>query len=1086
MKRTLIRLGLTALISSALFGCGGGSDGASGSNAVVQVGPSTPASTIATNASTPTSASVQAWRALEPKITVTGVSINSPPVVSFAVTDANGAAVVGLGNRSQATSATSSSVSALTNLSFTIAKLVPATASAPSKWVSYLVTKPITVEQKNGTIKQSDADKASCKTIADVTWCGTYPTTDKEGTLVDNGDGTYKYTFFRDIKQVANIVANLPPSADGLKVKDDLGDLTYDPSLTHRVGIVISGAAPGTGTNVPSGTQVIPGTNIAIAANLVYDFRPDGGAVSTTRSVVDISSCASCHNGKGLAHGGARKDPNLCVTCHTDQVKYGMSGEATRASTTGVGALALNGTTQNTTSVLDGRAIGNYPNMIHKFHMGDRLHLSGYNYIPNSSGVGVQFEKDEWIQDPRNCTKCHSGADKTDINQATKTKDGDNWKTKPSRLACGACHDNVNFATGVITNADGTTSNHKPGPASDDSSCASCHATSAAGAEAPIDIAHRTEASTVNNKTVITGISSISYEISSVTLNASRQPVFKFRILQDGAPVTSFNVPTPTGTPLAIPSTFQPITGFSSGPTFYIAYAVPQDGVAKPADFNVYQNVSLASLLVQSGAPKTGTMSGTVAGGTITTTDKDGYFTATITGDTVGQPVATGCALKDPAAAPFPAGPSYCVYPVPIVVPTNAMMVTGAMIGTFTQRTFGTADLTTKYGSVNPTTGAFVAGSVSSGLILKSPLKKLLATDPLKLLDTAKSGAGGNVARRVVVDTLKCESCHEQLGTAVDFHSGARNDATACAICHRPNQTSSGWAADASTFIHGIHAGTDPASVALINLRTKVTGCTPVSTADNKNNPAQTCYPDGDPGTGSGGAGTGYSSGKRTIPFSWHRDALPTKGGFNAAAVVYPGILKRCDNCHVPNAVNFGANGPALLPNLLWSTSGTGKYDGVTDSTNSVTSGSSKANKVYPRDPSTGSVIYITADNVKNYGNVFTYAAPGTVVPKLTDSSGGPATGTFTVAGSTGSTVPADPETLVQSPVTSACFACHDSTTAKLHFNQYGGVFYGARKNSDSTFPTTGTYTGTLVNKETCLICHGMGRDQDAAVVHAK
>jgi hypothetical protein len=55
-----------------------------------------------------------------------------------------------------------------------------------------------------------------------------------------------------------------------------------------------------------------------------------------------------------------------------------------------------------------------------------------------------------------------------------------------------------------------------------------------------------------------------------------------------------------------------------------------------------------------------------------------------------------------------------------------------------------------------------------------------------------------------------------------------------------------------------------------------------------------------------------------------------------------------------------------------------------------------------------------------------------------------------------------------------------------LHFNQYGGVYYGKRKDSDLTFPTNGTYTGTLVNKETCLICHGMGRDQDAAVVHAK
>lgn len=1076
MKRTLIRLGLTALISSALFGCGGGGDGVNGSNSIVTVPINVSnKQTIATNAVTPTSETVAAWRALEPKITVTGVTIASPPVVNFAVTDAAGNAVVGLKNYSQGTSATSSSVAALTNLSFTLAKLVPATATAPSKWVSYLVTKPITVEQKNGSILQADKDKASCTT--DMSWCATYPTTDKEGTLVDNGDGTYKYTFARDITKAATIVASLNDSADGLKKKVDLGDVSYEPSLTHRLGVVVSGSAPGTGSNTPTGATVIPGTNIAIAGNTVYDFRPDGGTVTSTRNIVDISSCASCHNGKGLAHGGSRKDPNLCVTCHTDQVKYGMSGEATRASalvlndgtpfSTAPGAANL-GKTQNTTSVLDGRAIGDYPNFVHKIHMGAELKLSGYNYIPATEtkgtaiiGVGMNFKEVEWIQDPRNCTKCHNGSDKTDINQATKTADGNNWKTKPSRLACGACHDNVNFATGVITTATGT-SNHLGGPASDDSSCASCHSTSAADPNAaPADVAHRTEASTANNKTVITGIASIAYEISSVKLNASRQPVFKFRIKNGDNYVKSFNIATATGTPAAVPSTFQAITGFSSGPTFYVAYAVPQDGVSAPADFNTYQSVSLTSLLVESGSPKAGTISGLVAGGTVTTDDPDGYFTATLTGDTVGQAVATppvsGCALKDPAsgsgATAFPAGPSYCVYPSPIVIPTNAKMVTGSMIGTFTQRTFGVPELTAKYGSVNPATGAFNTGSVSSGLILKTPLKKLLATDPLKVLLSAATGGGGNIARRVVVDNDKCESCHEQLGTAVDFHSGARNDATACAICHNPNRTSGGWAADASTFVHGIHAGTDPLSVTAAN----TIGIAVV----------------GNPGSGRGGAGMSYGAGKRTIPFSWHRDKLPTAiGGFNAAAVVYPGILKRCDNCHVPNAVNFGASGSTLLPNLLWSTTGTGKYDGNADKVGA------KAYLVFPRDPATGEVINIVADNTKNYGNVFSYTPAGSVVPKITSATGGPVVNTLTVAGADGVIVPADPATLVQSPISSACFACHDSTVGKAHMTQYGGVIYGVRSASTSG--------GKLVNNETCLICHGMGRDQDAALVHAK
>lgn len=918
MKHTLIRLGLSALVSSALFGCGGGSDGVNGSTVTVPVNVSNK-QTIVSNTSTPSSASVLAWKTLEPQMTVNSVTIASPPVVRFTVTDAAGNAVVGLGNTSKSSTAT---VASLTNVRFTLAKLVPATGTEPSKWVSYLVLKPPTVAEAAGTVKSTD----SC--TADKKWCGTYPTTDSEGTLVDNGDGTYKYTFARDVTQAASIVASLVDSTDTLKKKADLGDVSYNPSLTHRLGIQISGAAPGTGTNVPTATQVIPGVNIAIPANVVYDFRPDGQSVTSTRSIVDLASCASCHNGKGLAHGGGRKDPNYCVTCHTDQVKYGMSGEATRSS-----VLALNGTIQNTTSVVGGRAIGNFPNFLHKIHMGSELKLSGYNFIPNSSGVGMKFNEVEWIQDPRNCTKCHSGVDKTDINQATKTKDGDNWKTKPSRLACGACHDNVDFAAGTITTAAGT-SNHLAGPAADDSSCNSCH-TGPAIAES-----HRTEAPTANNPVVIEGISTISYEIKSVTVDTTtKKPVIKFKIIKDGTPVAAFN------------TSAIPLLGFSGGPSFYVAYAVPQDGIAAPADFNVSQSASLANLITGTGV-------------TLSVAAVDGTFTATFTD-------------------------------AKYTIPANAQMVTGAMIGNFKQTDFTgskAATLTAKY----PT-----------GLVIKTPLKKLVAT--------------GYAARRVVVETDKCESCHEQLGTAVDFHSGARNDATACAICHNPNRTSGGWSANASTFIHGIHAGTSPASV---------TAATAIGTAIV-----------GVPGSGGGGAGTGYSTGKRTIPFSWHRDKAPgVAGGFNAAAVVYPGILKRCDNCHVPNAVNFGANGATLLPNLLWSTSVTG------------TPSATDNNKVYPRDPVTGAVIYIVPTTV--YGSGFSYT---------------PATNTAVQAAAT---------TLVESPITSACFACHDTSTAKSHMTLYGGVVYGTRAASTSA--------GVLVNNETCLICHGMGRDQDAAVVHAK
>ena len=91
--------------------------------------------TVPSNADTPTDATNAAWAALQPQITIQSVTIASPPVVKFQVTDATtGAGIAGLGNTSLASGAKYPS---LANLSFAIAKLVKGT---PSRWVSYIVT----------------------------------------------------------------------------------------------------------------------------------------------------------------------------------------------------------------------------------------------------------------------------------------------------------------------------------------------------------------------------------------------------------------------------------------------------------------------------------------------------------------------------------------------------------------------------------------------------------------------------------------------------------------------------------------------------------------------------------------------------------------------------------------------------------------------------------------------------------------------------------------------------------------------------------------------------------------------------------
>ena len=141
-----------------------------------------------------------------------------------------------------------------------------------------------------------------------------------------------------------------------------------------------------------------------------------------------------------------------------------------------------------------------------------------------------------------------------------KTAQGDNWKNAPSRRACGACHDGINFATGMgVTIADalkGLTLNHRvqrPGARrraqSDDSTCSTCHTPD------NIDKAHlpvtppntksalhmsggnsNTNAAWIasNTSRLPAGAIKVTYDIQSVSRNASKQPEMVFRLLQNG------------------------------------------------------------------------------------------------------------------------------------------------------------------------------------------------------------------------------------------------------------------------------------------------------------------------------------------------------------------------------------------------------------------------------------------------------------------------------------------------------------------------------------------------------------------------
>ncbi|MBI5142393.1 MAG: OmcA/MtrC family decaheme c-type cytochrome [Nitrospirae bacterium] len=452
---------------------------------------------------------------------ITGVTIASAPVVSFTVTDEFGRGIVGLGLKPSTT---------LSYLRFALVKLVPGSSGSPDKWESYMVT---------NTAR---------------------PTTENTGTITDNGDGTYSYTFAKDVTDVTKT-----------------GGVTYDATLTHRMAIQISASS-----------------NPFPPVNVTYDFVPAGGAVSTRHDMVVSASCVSCH-GKFVFHGGSRQDVHYCVVCHTDQRRIG------RTATTAAAGGVLTGDTY----IVNNQALGNFVNLIHKIHMGNKLALTGYDY------ADVMFNEIGYPQSQANCRKCHQ--------QTTDTPQGDNWKNKPSRLSCGGCHDAISFDSTVPTGMTG----HTGGARADDSQCALCHDATY------IEDKHTTDNETPNNPNVPAGAASFAYEISEVTVNASNQPVVKFRIMKDGAAATLICNASSSTTASTL------LTGFSGSPGFIVAYAAAQDGITAPIDYNQKGK--------SAGQPASVTIANVCKGtdGTMSGPDASGYYTATLTVAAAAFPVGS-------------------------------------------------------------------------------------------------------------------------------------------------------------------------------------------------------------------------------------------------------------------------------------------------------------------------------------------------------------------------------------------------------------------------------------------------------------
>lgn len=246
LKNSFARFVTPMLLSLLLAACGGGDDGRDGADGTTgPAGPPGPPGP-STGSGIPIDSTDQI------DIAVSGVAIpagGGAPVVSFTLTNdlQQGLKDLPAGD-----------------IRFTLAQLSPGSDGGSSEWQSY-------VSRASGGIAnaQADAERGSA------------------GTFVDNGDGTYQYTF-------ANALDAYP------------GGPVFDGTKTHRLGIEIRGQAP-------------------ISSNGIIDFVPVGGAPLFERKIVNNDTCNACHDRLEF-HGGPRTDVDYCVTCHNPSSIDGDTG----------------------------------------------------------------------------------------------------------------------------------------------------------------------------------------------------------------------------------------------------------------------------------------------------------------------------------------------------------------------------------------------------------------------------------------------------------------------------------------------------------------------------------------------------------------------------------------------------------------------------------------------------------------------------------------------------------------------------------------------------------------------------------------
>jgi OmcA/MtrC family decaheme c-type cytochrome len=163
-----------------------------------------------------------------------------------------------------------------------------------------------------------------------------------------------------------------------------------------------------------------------------------------------------------------------------------------------------------------------------------------------------------------------------------------------------------------------------------------------------------------------------------------------------------------------------------------------------------------------------------------------------------------------------------------------------------------------------------------------------------------------------------------------------------------------------------------------------------------------------------------HGSAKRNVPYNYH--------GVDWSHIKYPGVLARCEQCHVPGSYDFSNSASADAVGL-----GSDQTD-------------KRLSRVVASEVYNDELTYAPTDGLAVWMNPL---IPADFLANGNDAN------------------------LVTSPTVTVCSACHDSALAISHMKLNGGTFYGTRAAAKMT-------------TEQCFVCHATGKLADIKAVHER